>query len=362
LWYWARRPVEHHAVRVVLAVAVGARIERVVDGQREVAHPLGLRGVHVVAAHELGNRRVAHVAAMLHSAEQIVEHAVPQGAVGHAQYLDAELVQRRPEDRHAAGQHRCAIGAQAGDALGVGPLVLDEQAPQAIQALARDPVFGEGVFAQDVLHRARGARGADGLLPARVAVRAHDAGELLARRQLRALHAPLVDPAFGEVLQAVAHAAHVQRLGELRLEAFADDELRGTAADVDHQAPMRRGRQRMRDPEVDEPRLLASRDHLDREAEYLARLAQELRCVLRHAQRVGADGAHRLARQAAQAFAELAQRLERARLAGAVQALFRGQAGAQSHDLAQRVERVDLTVDHASDLQVKAVRSEVDCR
>ena len=65
-----------------------------------------------------------------------------------------------------------------------------------------------------------------------------DAGELLARGELRRLHARLVDPAVGEVLQAVADAAHVERFGELRLEAGADDELGRAAADVDHQAPL----------------------------------------------------------------------------------------------------------------------------
>jgi hypothetical protein len=70
----------------------------------------------------------------------------------------------------------------------------------------------------------------------------------------------------------------------------------------------------VRHAQVNEARLLAARDHLDRESEHLAGLAQELRRVLRHAQRVGADGAHRLAREAAQPFGELRERLERARL------------------------------------------------
>ena len=100
----------------------------------------------------------------------------------------------------------------------------------------------------------------------------------------------------------------------------------------------------MRDAEVDEARFLAAGDHLDRETERLARLAQELRRVLGHAQRIGADRAHR-ARAAGRAGARrCAERLQRARLRGAVDALFGGQAGAQAHRLAQRVERVDLAV------------------
>src|SRR5882672_7693733 len=81
-----------------------------------------------------------------------------------------------------------------------------------------------------------------------------DAGELLARGELGGLHAPLVDLAVGEILEAEADAAHVHRLGELRLEAGADDDLGGAAADVDHQAARvllaRRGRHRVRDAEI----------------------------------------------------------------------------------------------------------------
>src|SRR5688572_18252847 len=185
-------------------------------------------------------------------------------------------------------------------------------------------------------------------------------GELLPRGELGRLHARLVDPAFGKIFQAEADAAHVQRLGKLRLEAGADDELRGAAADVDHQAPLGGFRQRVRNAQVDQARFLAAGDHLDRKAERGARLAQELRRILRHAQRVGADHAHRRAREAAQALAELGERFQRARLGGAIDALFGGQPGAQAHHLAHRVEGIDLAVDHATDLQVEAVGAKVD--
>src|SRR6185503_17118490 len=48
------------------------------------------------------------------------------------------------------------------------------------------------------------------------------------------------------------------------------------------------------------------------------------------------------------------------RLRRAVDALLRGEAGAQAHHLPHRVERVDLPVHHAADLQVEAVGPEVD--
>jgi hypothetical protein len=61
-----------------------------------------------------------------------------------------------------------------------------------------------------------------------------------------------------------------------------------------------------------------------------------------------------------QPLGELGERLERVRLRAAVDALVGGQAAAQAHHLAHRVERVDLPVDHAADLEVEAVRAEVD--
>ncbi len=117
----------------------------------------------------------------------------------------------------------------------------------------------------------------------------------------------------------------------------------------------------MGDAQIDQARLFAAGDHLDRETERGARLAQELRRILGHAQGVGADRAHGAFRQPAQAFADALERLQRARLGGAVDALFGGQAGAQAHHFAQRVERVDLAVHHAPHLQVEAVGAEVDC-
>ena len=116
----------------------------------------------------------------------------------------------------------------------------------------------------------------------------------------------------------------------------------------------------MRDAEIDEARLLATRNHLDREAEHRARLAQELSGVLRHAQRVRAHCAHALARKAAQPLGEFAERLQRGRLRGAIDPLLGGEPAAQSHHLAHGVERIDLPLHDAPDHEVKAVRAEID--
>ena len=59
--------------------------------------------------------------------------------------------------------------------------------------------------------------------------------------------------------------------------------------------------------------------------------------------------------------AELRQHLERAGLARAIEPLVGGQPGAELGLLAQRVKRVDLAIHDATDQEMEAVGSEVDC-
>jgi hypothetical protein len=54
--------------------------------------------------------------------------------------------------------------------------------------------------------------------------------------------------------------------------------------------------QGVRDAQVDQPRLFASGDDFDREAQRGFGLHQELRRILRHAQGVGGHGPHRFER------------------------------------------------------------------
>ncbi len=88
--------------------------------------------------------------------------------------------------------------------------------------------------------------------------------------------------------------------------------------------------------------------------------AQEFVGVLRHAQRVGADHAHRLAGHAGQALGEAAQRGDGALLRVVVEAPVGPEPGAQADRFLDRVERVDLVVDDAADREVEAVGAEVD--
>ena len=116
----------------------------------------------------------------------------------------------------------------------------------------------------------------------------------------------------------------------------------------------------MRDPDVDEPRFLAAGHHLDREAQRGLRPPQEAGGVLRHTQRVGADGAHGALVEAAQPLAEALQAGQRPLLRVVVDALVLVQPRAQPHRLAQRIERIDLVADDARHLAVEAVGAEID--
>jgi hypothetical protein len=67
----------------------------------------------------------------------------------------------------------------------------------------------------------------------------------------------------------------------------------------------------MRDPQVDQPRLLAPGDDLDRVAERDFGLGDEFAGIAGDAQRRGADAADRLGREPAQALAETVQARQR---------------------------------------------------
>ena len=83
--------------------------------------------------------------------------------------------------------------------------------------------------------------------------------------------------------------------------------------------------------------------------------------VSRASRRNAPDRAHGVPRQAAKALAELRQHLECAGLARAIEPLVGGQPGAELGLLAQRVKRVDLAIHDATDQEMEAVGSEVDC-
>ena len=83
---------------------------------------------------------------------------MPEGALGYGHALDAQFGKSRKHDRKAPGNHCGPVLAQSVNAVGIGALVLQQQALQSFEAFQGDAFLGEAVLAQDCLQRARGAR------------------------------------------------------------------------------------------------------------------------------------------------------------------------------------------------------------
>ena len=177
--------------------------------------------------------------------------------------------------------------------------------------------------------------------------------------QLRVTQATLVDAAFGKVAHRKADAAHVERFQRDGLEALADHELGRTAADIHDQLLLVRIGQGVRNAHVDQPRLFASGDDFDREAQRGFRLHQEVRRVLGHAQGVGGHGPHRFERIVANALVEAAQRADTAKLGRSIEHSVRGQAGGKTHGLLDAIEGINLVINDSPDLQAKTVGTQI---
>jgi hypothetical protein len=177
----------------------------------------------------------------------------------------------------------------------------DHPLAQAGQPFRRDTARRQPVLLEDLGQRQRGAGGCVSLLPAVAAKLAGDRFDFRACTRFGRREGLGAETAVAEETLGKAHAADLQRLQSLGIQAAADDELGGAPADVDHEPGRVRRRQDVRDAEVDEPRFLVAGDHVDREAERGLRLREELAGVGGNAEHVGRDGADRRRMEPAQA-------------------------------------------------------------
>ena len=214
--------------------------------------------------------------------------------------LDAEFGEGGVEHQQAAGDDGAALGRQAGQADGVEGLELQQLVADDSEAGVGDRDLGELHLHRDVADFLDGARRAHGVVPAALAVGRGELLELGGDLGARFLPALARELAVGEEAAGGGDAAHLQAFALDGVEAFADDEFGGTAADVHHQ-PALAGFRRVavRHAKVDQARLLAAGDHFDAVAQRRFRRHQEGLRVGELAHGVGGDGAHAARRDGA---------------------------------------------------------------
>ena len=119
-------------------------------------------------------------------------------------------------------------------------------------------------------------------------------------------------------------------LHQHRIVPFANDEFGRTAPDIDHQALVRRRRQRMRGADVDQTRLFAPADDLDGKAENRLGTLDELGGILGYAQGIGRHGAYRAGREPTQTLGKSPQRFQSTLLRLLIEPLVAGEPGRQT--------------------------------
>lgn len=190
-------------------------------------------------------------------------------------------------------------------------------------------------------------------------VGARDRREFQRRGNDSLAHALARDRAAGEEALTEIHAAHVQTVGAHGFVVLTQNALRAPATDVDHKPALGGACGEVRDSEIDQTRLFATGDDLDRVAEGLTRPQQESPGVLGLAQGAGAHGADAARRMLAQALAEAFEAFE-----GALGDLFLDrfrlvEAVGQGDSIAQTIEDEQFSVNVLRDNHVEAVRAQV---
>ena len=345
-----------------LGLDVGAGL--LVQRQRQRGHPPGLGGVDLEPALQVGHRQVAQVtvpclAARLQPLVQVDDDTLAQRTLGRLQCVDAELRGQGVQDGQAAADDGFAVGLQRRQVEPVDRAGLDAALHAPAQAFGRDGAVAAAAGLQHLRHRAGRSAGAQRVLPQRAAEGVQGLFEFGARGHLCSAEGVGTEAAVAKVAHRQADRADRERLRHLRHAAFAQDQFGRAAADVDHQARLVR-RLQVGHAGVDQARLFAPADDLDRKAQRGLGAQQEAVAVACLAQGLGSHGAHLQGFEAGQACGESAQ-------AGqpALDGLFGQQPvgvepGAQADRLLQVVDPLVAAMLQRPDLEPEAVRTHVD--
>ena len=192
---------------------------------RGIGNPLRLRPAHAIPDGEGLDGRVAQVVMMV-AAQQVVEHAQAQCALGENHFFQAKCFQYGNHDGQAAGQHRQPIRLDTGQRQGIETARLDQRRAQLLQPRQGYAPVGVAVAAQDVAERLGSAAGAHRQFPTHFCKPRDNGLQLALSGQIGLLKTTSIEFAIGEIAQAETDTAHVQGLEFQRLERPADDELR----------------------------------------------------------------------------------------------------------------------------------------
>ena len=319
---------------------------------------VGLQRVDVVAL--LHGADAAHPGILVgESAHQIVKQSLAHRAFGDAHAVDAEILDNFQEYRETRRKHRRTRGVDVLEIEVIDVSRRDHALGQRSQMIERDARRIRIQLAHHVADHADRSRAAEGLQPAELAVGLRDRLELQPDGGAGPLEALFGDAAVVEKARGQPHASHRQALEQQRIEALADDDFGGAAADVDHQALVRAHGAGVRHARIDQPRLLQSRDDLDRVSERRARAFEEPALALRPAQRAGPDHANAVGAHGPQPLTEALETAQRALGGRIVEPAAVVEAGGQPHHLAQPVQNDQLAVRVARDHHVKTVGAQI---
>ncbi len=318
----------------------------------------GVGTVHSVTLRRGFHRAAAHVA-VGEAAEQVVDHAFAQRALGSLHLLQTEAVEHPGQHRDAAGEDRTSILAQAGEIEAVDAAGAHRQVQRLVQRFAGDQLVGPALAHHHAPGAAHRAAGAHCHVPAGSAVAALDEFQLDPRRQPRLAHARPRHLAVSEKTLGMGDAAERHALHQLGLAQAADDQLGAAAADVHHQPARPRLAHAVGHAAVDQARFLHAGNDLDLVAQRALGRGDESGALLHLAQGIGADHTHPLRRDAVQALAEARQAVQRACLRLRREPVLGVQTGAQADRVAQTVDYLQLAAALTRHHHVEAVGAKV---
>ncbi len=229
------------------------------------------------------------------------------------------------------------------------------------QRIGEDGTLGQLHRRADIADRLVGARGADGIVPAQLAVARGKGLERGCDIGQRGIPAFAAEFAVAEILAGGRHAAQLDTLALDGVQAAADDAFGRSTADVQHQPQAATlGWLGVGDAQIDQARLLAAGDHFDGMPERAFGRHQEGLRGRQLAHGIGGDRAHPLRRDVADALAKPRQasigtlaRLRRQAAAGI-------QPVRQANRLAQPVDHPQLTEQVLRHHHVETVGPQVD--